>query len=104
MNTQTQHNIQPIVAIASGLVIIGGGLNILAIETLGSFNAAAVILALLVGFWAFVLGNIGLILSSIWLFMGRKVMLSEPTSARPQAHEHELIALPALGRLRMCRG
>ena len=57
MDTQTLNNIQRTVAIATALVVIGGGLNILVMETLGSFDPAVVILALYVGSWAFVLGN-----------------------------------------------
>jgi hypothetical protein len=88
MDTQTLNNIQRTVAIATALVVIGGGLNILVMETLGSFDPALVILALYVGSWAFVLGNTGLIVSSIWYFIRRKALWSESTSGQPKAHEH----------------
>jgi len=85
MHTQTLNNIQRTVAIATALVVIGGGLNILVMETLGSFDPAVVILALYVGSWAFVLGNTGLIVSSIWYFIRRKALWSESTSGQPEA-------------------
>jgi uncharacterized YccA/Bax inhibitor family protein len=100
MNTQTQENIQRVTAMATALVIIGGGLYILVIETLGSFDAASVILGLYVAFWAFVLGSIGLLFSSISLFMRRKVMFAVPTSTRP--HGYASIGLRAWGQHRMC--
>ena len=96
MHTQTLNNIQRTVAIATALVVIGGGLNILVMETLGSFDPAVVILALYVGAWAFVLGNTGLIVSSIWYFIRRKALWSESTSGQLEAHEHAPIGLQPL--------
>ncbi len=96
MNTQTQKNILRTMEIATALVVMGGGLNILVVETLGSFDAAFVILALYVGSWAFVLGNVGLLLSSIWYFVKRKVMLPAYTSGQSGAHDHAPIGLPPL--------
>jgi hypothetical protein len=97
MSTKTHKIIQLIVASATALVIIGVALNIVVMQTLGSFDAASVILGLYVGFWAFVLGNMALILSSIWLFM-----LPEPTSTTAAADEPEPIRLHTLGHNRMC--
>ena len=99
MNTQTQKHIQQTLATATALVVIGGGVNILVMETLGSIDPALVILALYVGSWAFVLGNIGLILSSVWYFVGRR-MWSESTSGQPGAHEHAPIGVPPLAHHR----
>jgi hypothetical protein len=99
MSTKTQKNIQWVVASATALVIIGVGLNIVVTQMLESFSPASVILALYVGFWAFVLGNIALILSSIWLFiMSRKLIVPEPTSGKPRADDYEPEGLQALGQ------
>ena len=99
MNTQTQKHIQQTLATATALVVFGGGLNILVMETLGSIDPALVILALYVGSWAFVLGNIGLILSSIWYFVGRKVW-SDSMSGQQEAHEHAPVGLRPLAHHR----
>jgi hypothetical protein len=72
MNSHTQTNIQRMLAIATALVMIGAGLKVLVMQTLGSFDAASVILALYVGFWACVLGTSGLILLLTWLVAGNK--------------------------------
>jgi hypothetical protein len=98
MSIKAQRNIQWVVAGATALVIIGVGLNIVVMQTLGFFSAGSVILALYLGFWAFVLGNIALILSSIWLFMRRKLIVAEPTSGKPRADEYEPVGLQALGQ------
>jgi hypothetical protein len=98
MSIKTQKNLQWVVASATALVIIGVGLNIVVTERLESFSPATVILALYVGFWAFVLGNIALILSSIWLFMSRKPIVAEPTSGKPRADDYEPVELQALGQ------
>ena len=96
MNTQTQKHIQQTLATATALVVFGGGLNILVMETLGAIDPALVILALYVGSWAFVLGNTGLMVSSIWYFIRRKALWSESTSGQPEAHEHAPIGLQPL--------
>lgn len=98
MSTKTQKSIRWVVASATALVIIGVGLNIVVTQTLESFSPATVILALYLGFWAFVLGNIALILSSIWLFMRRKLIVAEPTGGKSRAEEHEPVGLQALGQ------
>ena len=99
MNTQTQKHIQQTLATATALVVFGGGLNILVMETLGAIDPALVILALYVGSWAFVLGNVGLIVSSIWYFVARKVW-SDSTSAQQEVHEHAPIGVPPLAHHR----
>jgi hypothetical protein len=87
MNTNTNKNIQRVIEFSGALVLVGVGLNILVMQTLGTFDAAAVILGLFIGFWAFVLGNLVLIPSSIWLFIRKAHTVSEPVSAnRAEAH------------------
>jgi len=98
MSIKTQKNILWVVASATALVMIGVGLNVVVTQTLESFSPGTVILALYVGFWAFVLGNIALILSSIWLFMRRKLIVAEPTSGKLRADEHEPVGLQALSQ------
>src|SRR5687767_13283554 len=96
MNTQTQKNSQRIMAASAALVVLGVGMNILVMQTLGSLDAASVILALFLGFWAFVLGNVVLILSTVWLFVRRKLMTSEPMSGTQQTAQHAPIGLSAM--------
>ena len=98
MSIKTQKSVRWVVRSATALVMIGVGLNIVVTQTLGFFSPATVILALYVGFWAFVLGNIALILSSIWLFMRRKLIVAEPMSGKPRADEYEPVGLQALGQ------
>jgi hypothetical protein len=69
MDTNTNTIILRMLEVAAALVLIGAGLNVFVMQTLGSFDAAAVILALFVGFWAFVLGTVLLVVSSSWLFL-----------------------------------
>jgi hypothetical protein len=91
-------------ALESGAVLIGVGvgLNILVMQTLGSFDAASVILALFLGFWAFVLGNSVLFFSSIWLFMRKREMSAE--SATVQAvREKQPILLQPVRHTQPCR-
>ena len=97
MNTNTHRHFQWVVESAAALIIVGVGLNFLVMQTLGSFDAAAVILALFLGFWAFVLGNTVVFLSSVWLFMRRRDMSAEPTSGQPEARQQAPIRLQALG-------
>jgi hypothetical protein len=63
MNTNTDKTILRMLEVAAALVIIAAGLNVLVMQTVGSFDAAAVILALFVGFWAFVLGTVLLLVA-----------------------------------------
>jgi hypothetical protein len=80
MNTQVQRNMQRVLITATGLVLIGAAVNVFVMETLGSLDAASVILALYVASWAFVLGDVGLILSALWFFMKRRGALAEAAS------------------------
>ena len=77
MSTNTQKHLQWVIESGAALVVVAVGLNVLVMKTLGSFDAASVILALFLGFWAFVLGNTVLFLSSIWVFMRRRELKSE---------------------------
>ena len=76
MDTNTNKTILRMLEVAAALVMIGAGLNLFVMQTLGSFDAAAVILALLVGFWAFVLGTVLLVVSSSWLLFRRKFVFA----------------------------
>src|SRR5215467_8019172 len=99
IETKTQKNIHRVVASAIALGIFGVGLNILVMQTLGSFDAGSVILALYLGFWAFVLGGTVLLFSSIWLFVKDRVTSPDPASAIPQANA---IGLHSVGHRKMC--
>jgi hypothetical protein len=76
MHTNTDKPILRMLEVAAALVMIAAGLNLLVMQTLGSFDAAAVILALFVGFWAFVLGTVLLLVSSSWLLFRRKFVFA----------------------------
>jgi hypothetical protein len=93
MDTKTYKNVQRIIASATALVITSVGLNIVVTQTLGSFSAASVLLALYLAFWTFVLGSAVLIALSIWLIM--KHMFPARTSAQLESENHESIAMPA---------
>jgi hypothetical protein len=58
----------------SVLLILSAGLTLLAQQTLGKDNsevsAAALLLALYLGSWLFVLGIVGLVLLSVWWLVG----------------------------------
>ena len=82
--------------VAAALVMISAGLNVLVMQTLGSFDAAAVILALFVGFWAFALGTLLLVVSSSWLIFRRKFVF--PGSLRGLAAPRIHPALPCMLR------
>jgi len=84
MNLQLQQNIQRVLVTATALVLLGAALNVFVMETLGSLDAASVILALYVASWAFVAGDIGLIVSVLWFFMTRRGV-PEQTSVERQA-------------------
>ena len=85
MNTQRNKNTERLIEVAAALVIIGAGLNVLVMETLGSVDAAFVILALVVAFWTFVVGNIGLVVGSTWFFLSRRLVPARSTSGQPEA-------------------
>ena len=76
MDTNTNKTILRMLEVAAALVLISAGLNLFVMQTLGSFDAAAVILALFVGFWAFVLGTVLLVVSSSWLLFRRKIVFA----------------------------
>ena len=76
MDTNTNKTILRMLEVAAALVMISAGLNLFVMQTLGSFDAAAVILALFVGFWAFVLGTVLLVVSSSWLLFRRKIVFA----------------------------
>jgi hypothetical protein len=72
MSTNNDKNVKRVIEAGMALVMIGVGLNALVMWTLGAFDAASVLLALYVGFWAYVLGTMALIVLSIWLVFMRK--------------------------------
>ena len=96
INTNTQKHFQWVIESGAVLIIVGAALNFLVMQTLGSFDAASVILALFLGFWAFVLGNTVIFFSSVWLFMRRRDMSPEPASGQPEAQARAPIRLPRL--------
>lgn len=101
MNSTTNKHIQWALEFGGALVVIGVGLNVLVTQTLGSFDAALVILALFLGFWAFVLGNVTLVLSSIWLLIRGNHPNPESVSVMP-AEAHAPIGLHRFRRLCHC--
>ena len=96
MSNDTQKHFRWVVESGAALITLGVGLTFLVMQTLGSFDAALVILALFVGLWAFVLGNAVLFSSSIWLFLKRRDLSAEPASGNPEDRQHLL-------RVRPCR-
>ena len=101
-NTNTQKHFHWAVESAAVLIVVGVGLNFLVMQTLGSFDAASVILALFLGFWAFVLGNSVLFFSSIWLFMRKRELRSEQRAGHPEALEHRAIGLESQRLTKPC--
>jgi hypothetical protein len=99
MNDTTDKNILRVIEGAAALVFTGMGVNILVMQTLGSFDAAAVILGLFLGFWAVLLGTGILALSSGWLFIRRRHAVSEPMTAKPAESQ---TVLQSAGRRRLC--
>ena len=92
-STSTQKHFQWAIEGAATLIVVGVGLNFLVMHTLGSFDAASVILALFLGFWAFVLGNSVLFFSSIWLFMRKREALSDHKIEQPKDGEQQEIGI-----------
>src|SRR5215831_2785726 len=88
MPTNTQKHFRWVVESAAALIFVGVGLNFLVMQTLGSFDAASVILALFLGFWALVLGNSVVFLSSVWLFMRRRDLSAKPETGQWHDPEH----------------
>ena len=101
MNTRTDQNIQRVIELGAVLVVIGMGLNILVMQTLGSFDTGAVILGLFLGFWALVLGTGIFVVFSSWFFIRRKHHISEPVSGKPEAEAHASSGMQT-GHRRMC--
>ena len=99
MNDKTDENIQRVIEIAAVLVVIGMGLSILVMQTLGSFDAAAVILGLFLGFWSVLLGTGILFVSSGLLFIRRRHAVSEPMNAKPADSQ---AVLQSGGHRRLC--
>jgi hypothetical protein len=85
MSTPTQRNVQRMIEAGAVLVLMGVGLNLLVTQTLGTFDAALVLLALYVALWAYVLGSIILIVLSIWLLLTRKSFGSKETDVKPES-------------------
>ena len=81
-SSNTQKHFQWALESGAVLIVVGLGLNVLVMETLGSFDAASVILALFLGFWAFVLGNSVLFFSSIGLLMRKREMSATPPAVQ----------------------
>ena len=102
-STNSQKHFRWAVESGAVLIVVGIALNVLVVQTLGSFDAASVILALFLGFWAFVLGNSVLFFSSIWLFMRRREMTAKPAIGRVEAREHQPLALQPLRHTQPCR-
>jgi hypothetical protein len=78
MTITANSKIQRLIETGAGLVILGIALNVVVTRTLGSFDAASVLLALYVGLWAYALGSLLLIILSVWLFLKRKSSACEP--------------------------
>lgn len=94
--TNTHKHIQHMIEFAGALVIAGMGLNVLVMQTLGSFDAAVVILGLFLGFWTFVLGNLVLIPSTIWLFIRKANSVAEPVPVKQTAAKQARLGWHAL--------
>lgn len=86
----------------AALVLIGIGLNALVTQTLGTFDAASVILILYLALWAYGLGSIVLLALSIWVFLTRNSLCSEPTGVKPEFEDREFVARNA-GSLNISR-
>ena len=104
MNTNTQKHFQWVIESGAVLILIGVALNFLVMQTLGSFDAASVILALFLGFWAFILGNSVLFFSSIWFFMRKRAVSAVTPTRQLEVREFAPVRLPALGHHRPCPG
>jgi hypothetical protein len=85
MSTTSSKKVQRLIETGAGLVILGIALNVIVTWTLGSFDAASVLLALYVGLWAYALGSFMLIVLSVWLFLTRKSSGPEHRSGNPQS-------------------
>jgi hypothetical protein len=103
MSTTTHRKVQWMIEAGAALVIIGIGLNVLVTQTLGTFEAASVLLTLYLALWAYVLGSIILVVLSIWLFLTRNSLSTEPMDVRPESEARELVARDAVspGKIRL---
>lgn len=79
----------------AALVLIGIGLNALVTQTLGTFDAASVLLLLYLALWAYGLGSIVLLALSIWVFLTRNSLGSDPTAVKPEFEDREFVARDA---------
>lgn len=93
-SSNTQKHFQWALESGAVLIVVGVGLNVLVMQTLGSFDAASVILALFLGFWAFVLGNSVLFFSSIWLFMRKREMSAAPATVQAPREKQRSVLQP----------
>ena len=93
-SSSTQRHFQWALESGAVLIVVGVGLNVLVMQTLGSFDAASVILALFLGFWAFVLGNSVLFFSSIWLFMRRREVSAQPATVQTVRENQPIVLQP----------
>lgn len=83
MSITANRKVQRLIETGAGLVILGIALNVVVTRTLGSFDAASVLLALYVGLWAYALGSLMLIVLSVWLFLTRKSSGPEREGGNP---------------------
>ncbi len=100
----TKKHFQWTIESGAALIVVGAALNVLVMQTLGSFDAASVILALFLGFWAFVLGNTVVFFSSIWLFLRGRDIGAKANSEQPRASRHAPLGVPAVGQPQRCMG
>jgi hypothetical protein len=85
MSITANKKVQRLIETGAGLVILGIALNVIVTWTLGSFDAASVLLALYVGLWAYALGSFMLIALSVKLFLTRKSSGPERKGGNPQS-------------------
>jgi len=102
-SAKTQKHLQWALESGAALIVVAVGLNVLVMQTLGSFDAASVILTLFLGFWAFVLGNTVLFFSSIWLFMRRREISDKPATGQSETREHQPLGLQTIRYREPCR-
>ena len=102
MRTSTHRKVHGMIEAGAALVLIGIGLNALVTQTLGTFDAASVILILYLALWAYGLGSIVLLALSIWVFLTRNSLGSEPTAVKPEFEDREFFARNA-GSLNISR-
>ena len=94
MSTNNHKNVRRIIKAGMALVMIGVGLNAFVKWTLGAFDAGSVLLALYVGFWAYALGTMALIVLSIWLVLMKKETLAHASNSPASPLMRPCIPLP----------